>query len=61
MKKRYEAELSPSDLAGLDDDAIDTSDIVELDDVLLEKAVLVEPDLTRPVTPRVGKKATRGP
>ncbi|MCC4298080.1 hypothetical protein [Aurantimonas coralicida] len=61
MKKRYEAELSPSDLAGLDDDAIDTSDIVELDDALLEKAVLVEPDLTRPVTARGEKKATRGP
>lgn len=32
MKKPYETELSPTDLAELDDDAIDTSDIPELND-----------------------------
>ena len=61
MKKRYETELSPSDLSELDDYAIDTSDIPDLDDALSEKAVLVESDLTRPVTVRGEKKATRGP
>lgn len=55
MKKRYETELSPTDLAELDDDAIDTSDIPELDDAFWDKAVLVEPDLTQPVTLRVKK------
>ena len=60
MNKRYETELSPTDLSELDDDAIDTSDIPELNDALLKKAVLIEPNLTRTVTPRVGRKATRG-
>ncbi|MEF2552426.1 BrnA antitoxin family protein [Aurantimonas sp. A2-1-M11] len=55
MKKRYETEISPADLAELPDDAIGTSDIPELDDAFWENAVLVEPNLTQPVTLRVKK------
>ena len=44
MKKRYERELSAKELAALPDDAIDTSDIPELDEAFWRKAQVVMPD-----------------
>ena len=44
MKKRYERELSARELAALPDDAIDTSDIPELDEASWKSARLVMPD-----------------
>ncbi len=55
MKKRYEKEMTAADLAAVKDEDIDTGDIPELDDAFWNKARLVEPDLTQPVTLRVKK------
>ncbi len=55
MKPRYSKELSLEALATLPDEAIDTSDIPELDDHFWQNARLVEPDRTEPVTLRVKK------
>lgn len=55
MQKRFDKELSLEALASLDDDAIDTSDIPELDDNFWQNAVIVEPDGTEQITLRVKK------
>lgn len=55
MQKRFDKELSPEELANLDDDAIDTSDIPELDEQFWQNAVIVEPEGTEQITLRVKK------
>jgi uncharacterized protein (DUF4415 family) len=55
MQKRFDKELSLEELANLDDDAIDTSDIPELDDRFWQNAVIVEPEGTEQITLRVKK------
>ncbi|MDQ0421567.1 uncharacterized protein (DUF4415 family) [Peteryoungia aggregata LMG 23059] len=55
MQKRFDKELSLEELAKLDDDEIDTSDIPELDDTFWQNAVLVEPEGTEQITLRVKK------
>lgn len=55
MKKRYDKELSTAELAKLQDEDIDYSDIPELDDAFWQNARIVEPDKTQPVTLRVKK------
>jgi uncharacterized protein (DUF4415 family) len=55
MKKRYDRELSPAELAALPDEDIDYSDIPPLDDEFWRNATLVDPDRTVPVTLRVKK------
>lgn len=55
MTKRYVKELSPAELAALSDDAIDTSDIPELDEAFWRNAHLREPEGTAQVTLRVKK------
>ncbi|MFN3719472.1 MAG: BrnA antitoxin family protein [Rhizobium rhizophilum] len=55
MQKRFDKELSLEELADLDDDAIDTSDIPELDDRFWQNAVIVEPEGTEQITLRVKK------
>jgi uncharacterized protein (DUF4415 family) len=53
MQKRYERELSAEELAALPDDAIDTSDIPELDEAFFRNARLVMPEGKRQVTLRI--------
>ncbi|ODS51668.1 MAG: 3-oxoacyl-ACP synthase [Agrobacterium sp. SCN 61-19] len=55
MQKRFDKELSLEELANLDDDAIDTSDIPELDDHFWQNAVIVEPEGTEQITLRIKK------
>ena len=55
MTTRYKKELSAEELAAVSDEHIDFSDMPELDDTFWEKARLVEPDRTQPVTIRVKK------
>lgn len=55
MQKRFDKELSLEELANLDDDAIDTSDIPELDENFWQNAVIVEPEGTEQITLRVKK------
>jgi uncharacterized protein (DUF4415 family) len=55
MQKRFDKELSLEELANLDDDAIDTSDIPELDDRFWQTAALVVPEGTEQITLRVKK------
>ncbi|MCL6707826.1 BrnA antitoxin family protein [Pseudomonas sp. R2.Fl] len=55
MPKRYSKELPLEELARLNDDQIDTSDIPELDDDFWDKAVIVEPEGTEQITLRVKK------
>lgn len=55
MQKRFDKELSLEELANLDDDAIDTSDIPELDEHIWQNAVIVEPEGTEQITLRVKK------
>jgi uncharacterized protein (DUF4415 family) len=55
MKKRYDRQLTPEELAALPDDQIDTSDIAELSEDFWKNAKLVEPDTTQQVTLRVKK------
>jgi uncharacterized protein (DUF4415 family) len=55
MQKRFDKELSLEELANLDDDAIDTSDIAELDEHFWQNAVIVEPEGTEQITLRVKK------
>ena len=47
MTKRYETPLTPEELAHLPDEAIDTSDIPELDEAFWAKAKL-HPPRTKP-------------
>ena len=55
MKKPYDRELSPAELAAIPEDEIDYSDIPPLGDDFFENARLVEPDRTQSVTLRVKK------
>jgi uncharacterized protein (DUF4415 family) len=55
MKKRFDKELSTSELAALADDQIDTSDIPQLGEAFWAKARLVEPETTQQITLRVKK------
>jgi len=55
MQKRFDKELSLDELANLDDDAIDTSDIPELDEHFWQSAMIVEPEGTEQITLRVKK------
>lgn len=55
MKPKYSKELSLEALAALPDEAIDTSDIPELDEHFWKNAKRIEPDRTEPVTLRVKK------
>ncbi|GAK71104.1 hypothetical protein RRU01S_15_00280 [Agrobacterium rubi TR3 = NBRC 13261] len=55
MTKKYEKELSLEELAALPDDAIDYSDIPELDDTFWAKAQYIEPERTQQITLRVKK------
>jgi len=55
MTKRYSKELTPAELAALEDDLIDTSDIPDLDETFWKNAQLVEPEGTTQVTLRVKK------
>ena len=55
MTKPYSKELTPAELAALDDDLIDTSDIPDLDEAFWKNAQLVEPEGTAQVTLRVKK------
>lgn len=44
MQKRFEKKLSLEELAKLEDNEIDTSDIPELDERFWENAVIVRPE-----------------
>lgn len=55
MTKRFAKELTPAQLAALPDEAIDTSDIPELDETFWRNARLHEPEGTAQVTLRVKK------
>ena len=55
MKKRYQKELSLEELAAVDDETIDYSDIPQLDATFWKNAKLVEPENTQQVTLRVKK------
>lgn len=55
MKKRYQKELSPEEMAAVADEAIDYSDIPMLDAMFWKNAKLVEPENTQQVTLRVKK------
>ena len=55
MKKRYNKELTPEELAALPDEDIDYSDIPPLDDAFWDTAILVLPDKTEQITLRVKK------
>ena len=55
MQKRFERKLSLEELAKLDDDEIDTSDIPELDEAFWQNAVIVSPEGTEQITLRVKK------
>jgi uncharacterized protein (DUF4415 family) len=50
---RAPLELSPAEIATLPDNAIDTSDMPELDDAFWARARVVQPDRTRLVTLRI--------
>ncbi len=49
----YDKPLTPAQIADVEDDTIDFSDIPELDDIYWQEAELVEPDLTEEITLRV--------
>ena len=55
MRKRYKRPMTPAEIAVVNDDEIDFSDVPELDEAFWKKARLVEPDRTQPVTLRVKK------
>lgn len=46
MKKRYDRELTTAELLALPDDAIDCSDIAELDEAFWAKAEIRSPEKT---------------
>ena len=51
--KKYDSPLTPKQIAATRDEAIDFSDIPELDDNFWRNAQLVEADLTEQITLRV--------
>ena len=53
MKKHYQKELSLEELSAISDEAIDYSDIPQLDAMFWKNAKLVEPENTQQVTLRV--------
>lgn len=55
MSKRYSKELSLEELSRLDDAAIDTSDIAELDEAFWAKAEALMPEETQAISLRVKK------
>ncbi|WP_320201928.1 BrnA antitoxin family protein [Agrobacterium sp. rho-13.3] len=55
MTKKYEKELSLEELAALPDEAIDYSDIPELDESFWASAKYIEPEGTQQITLRVKK------
>jgi len=55
MSKRYEQPLTAAEIGAAPDDAIDFTDIPELDERFWINARLIEPDRTQLVTLRVKK------
>ncbi len=53
MSGRYDRPLTPEQIAAVEDDSIDFSDIPELDEEFWDRAELVEPDRTDQITMRV--------
>ena len=53
MSGRYDRPLTPEQIAALEDEGIDFSDIPELDEEFWDRAELVEPDRTDQITMRV--------
>jgi uncharacterized protein (DUF4415 family) len=53
MQKRYDKEATVQELAALQDEQIDTSDIPELDAAFWREAKVVEPEGTVQVTLRI--------
>ena len=53
MSGRGDDPLTPDQIATVEDESIDFSDIPELDDEFWEQAVIVEPDRTDQITMRV--------
>ena len=49
----YRKVLEPTEIAGVEDAAIDFGDIAELDDAFWREAELIEPDRTEQITLRV--------
>ena len=49
----YDKPLTPAQIADIEDEHIDFSDIPELDDTFWQQAELVAPDLTEEITLRV--------
>ena len=52
MKRRYDITMTAAEIAAMTDNAIDFSDIPELDDTFWKNARLVEPDRPQSVLPR---------
>ena len=52
MSGRYDRPLTPQQIAAVNDESIDFSDIPELDEGFWERAELVEPDRTDQITMR---------
>lgn len=50
MSRRYDRPLTPKQIAAVNDEGIDFSDIPELDDGFWEQAELVEPERTDQIT-----------
>lgn len=55
MSRRYKKELSPEDLARLPDDAIDTSEVPDLDENFWRNARMLMPEETQAISLRVKK------
>ena len=53
MSGRYDRPLTPEQIAAVEDESIDFSDIPELDEEFWDRAELVEPDRTDQITMRV--------
>ncbi|SDG59776.1 BrnA antitoxin family protein [Pelagibacterium luteolum] len=60
MSKRYSKELSLEELSRLDEAAIDTSDIAELDEAFWAKAEALMPEETQAISLRVKKSVLDG-
>ncbi len=53
MSGRYDRPLTPEQIAAVEDESIDFSDIPELDEEFWDRAELVEPDRTDQITMRI--------